>query len=155
MTTPFHQLRIASPPGDPALTTIELDGQLLNFVTRVELVLDTDTHEAAVKLTIPGALVDLDVDAAAFVAAHTPRDTTAPDPDPPTACTATFLDARGNLRTCRQDAEHYDPGREPVWTDPLSATPGGWHTDGEAIWADHCHGATPAQHKQKAAKTDG
>jgi hypothetical protein len=59
-------------------------------------------------------------------------------------CTASFRDVRGTVRHCHQDAGHYDPEREPVWPTPLGPPdPGGHHTDGDAIWADHNHGATP------------
>ncbi|MBM9509978.1 hypothetical protein [Actinacidiphila acididurans] len=65
-----HRLEVRCPSGNPSKATIHLDGQQLLFVSRVELVLDAQTREAAVRLTVPAAVLDLDVDAAAFVTAH-------------------------------------------------------------------------------------
>jgi hypothetical protein len=49
---------------------VRVDGEQLLFVSRIELVLDAATREASVRLTVPAAMLDLDVDAAAFVTAH-------------------------------------------------------------------------------------
>jgi hypothetical protein len=73
-----HRLEVRCPGGNPSTATIHLDGQQLLFVTRVELVLDGDTREAAVRLTVPAAMLDLDVDAAVFVTGHT-DESAAPD----------------------------------------------------------------------------
>lgn len=59
-------------------------------------------------------------------------------------CTATFRDVRGTIRACNKAAGHYDETREPIWPTPLGPPdPGGLHTDGESIWHDQAHGATP------------
>lgn len=65
-----HRLEVRCPSGNPSEATIHLDGQQLLFVSRIELVIDAQTREAAVRLTVPAAVLDLDVDAAAFVTAH-------------------------------------------------------------------------------------
>lgn len=66
-----HRLELRCPTGNPDQATIHLDGEQLLFVTRIELVLDGATREATARLTIPAAYLDLDVDVAAFVTAHT------------------------------------------------------------------------------------
>lgn len=145
MTAPLHRLRVVSPPGDPAEAVVELDGQPLDFVSRIELVLDADTSEATVRLSVPAAVLDLDMDAQAFVTAHAAQnEAMSEQPTAAEPCTATFLDVRGNLRRCTQTASHYDATLEPVWNTPLGPPePGGWHSDGEATWIDTAHGATP------------
>jgi hypothetical protein len=55
--------------GSPAQAAIELDGEPLSFVSRVELVLDAN-GAAEVRITLPGELVDVDADVQAFVTAH-------------------------------------------------------------------------------------
>lgn len=69
MTDIQHRLELRCSTGNPGRTTIHLDGKQLTFVSRVELVLDCNGG-GEVKLAIPAALLDLDVDAAAFVTAH-------------------------------------------------------------------------------------
>lgn len=66
-----HRLELRCPDGNPSKATIHLDGEQLLFVSRVELVLDAATGEATARLTVPAAALDLDVDAAVFVTAHT------------------------------------------------------------------------------------
>lgn len=65
-----HRLQIHCPNGSLSEATIRLDGEQLMFVSRIELILDGTTREATARLTIPAALLDLDVDAAAFITAH-------------------------------------------------------------------------------------
>lgn len=65
-----HRLELRCPTGNPSEATIHLDGEQLLFVTRVEIVLDGNTREATARLTVPASMLDLDVDAAAFVTAH-------------------------------------------------------------------------------------
>lgn len=55
--------------GNPAQAVIELDGEPLSFVSRLELVLDA-SGAAEVRLTVPGEIVDVDADVKAFVTAH-------------------------------------------------------------------------------------
>ena len=55
----------------PATFTVELDGERLTCVSRVELVADANGRAEA-RLTVPSELVEMDVDVQAFVAAHTP-----------------------------------------------------------------------------------
>jgi hypothetical protein len=66
-----HRLELRCPNGVPEQATIHLDGEPLTWVTRVELVLDCNSREVTAKLTAPGALIDMDVDVAAQVAAIT------------------------------------------------------------------------------------
>lgn len=73
MTDERHRLEIRCPTGKPSEATIHLDGEQLLFVSCVELVLDCDTREATVQLTVPASMLDLSVDAAAFVSAYTPE----------------------------------------------------------------------------------
>jgi len=70
MSANRHRLELRCPDGNPNRATIHLDGQQLLFVTRIELDFDCN-GSGDVKLTVPTALVDLDVDVAAFVTAHT------------------------------------------------------------------------------------
>lgn len=49
--------------------TVELDGQPLTFVSRVEFVADANGHAAA-RLTIPAAILEVDAEVDAFVTAH-------------------------------------------------------------------------------------
>jgi hypothetical protein len=65
-----HRLQIHCPNGSPAEATIRLDGEQLMFVSRIELVLDCATREVTARLTVPSEMLDLDMDAAAFVTAH-------------------------------------------------------------------------------------
>lgn len=81
-----HRLELRCPTGDPNSTTIYLDGEQLMFVRRVEFVLDAKTGEASAQLTVPAAMLDIDVDAAAFVTAHTD--------EPAAALTDTPMEAR-------------------------------------------------------------
>jgi hypothetical protein len=125
--------------------TIEIDGEPIMFVSHVELTVDGRGYGEA-KLTIPAALLDIDVDAAAFVTAHVGQDSAKVGQvvATSTGCTASFRDARGTVHHCIQDAGHYDPAREPIWatpTGPIDAN--GWHADAEAIWPDTSPGATP------------
>jgi hypothetical protein len=66
-----HRFEVRCPSGNPSEAAIYLDGKQLLCISRLELVLDGQTGEAAVRLTVPAEYLDLDVDAAAFVAAHT------------------------------------------------------------------------------------
>lgn len=144
MTGAQHRLRIVSPTVDPAQAVITLDGRQLDFVSRVELVLDADTREATVRLSIPAAVLDIDADAQAFVTAHTLTADAGSAPAADGPCTASLCDAFLNVRRCNQPAGHYDETREPVWPTPLGPPdPGGLHTDGEALWYDWAPGATP------------
>ncbi|MCI3277635.1 hypothetical protein [Streptomyces cylindrosporus] len=68
-----HRLVVRS-EGAPDTTTIELDGEPLSFVSRVELVVDARGHAEA-RIVVPGAIVDMEADAEAFVLAHVPRGT--------------------------------------------------------------------------------
>lgn len=68
---PDHHRLVLRGSGHPATYTVELDGEPLSFVSRVELVLDAN-GAAEVRLTVPGALVETDVDVQAFVTAYTP-----------------------------------------------------------------------------------
>jgi hypothetical protein len=65
-----HRLEVRCPNGNPGQATIHLDGEQLTFVSRIEFVADCNTREVTAKLTIPGAYLDIDVDAAAFITAH-------------------------------------------------------------------------------------
>lgn len=57
----------------PGTSTVELDGEPLTFISRIEVVLDANgTAEA--RLTVPGALLDVDADVQAFVTAHAPSE---------------------------------------------------------------------------------
>jgi len=66
-----HRLKLTTRNGDPRQTAIEVDGEPVLNCQRVELVLDAN-GESQVRLTFPGALVDVDADVAAFVQAHVP-----------------------------------------------------------------------------------
>lgn len=83
METKHHRLVLRSGV-NPGTMSIELDGEPIAFVSRVELVVDGDGRGEA-KLTIPAELFDLDVDASAFLAVRasrhscTPRKTTDDD----------------------------------------------------------------------------
>lgn len=63
-----HHLEIRS-KDHPLKRAVYLDGEELTFVSRVELVFDADGESSAV-FTVPGELVDIDVDASAFITAH-------------------------------------------------------------------------------------
>ena len=65
-----RHLQVRCPSGDPSRATIHLDGKQLPFVSRIQITLDTQTGEAAATLTIPAALLDLDVDARALITSH-------------------------------------------------------------------------------------
>lgn len=67
-----HRLTLRS-DGDPARAAIELDGEPLSFVSRVELVLDAN-GAAPVRLIVPGGVVDVDADVQAFVTANAAGD---------------------------------------------------------------------------------
>jgi hypothetical protein len=144
VTGPRHRLKIVSPTVDPAHAVVTLDGKQLDFVSRIELVLDADTSEATVRLSVPAHFLDIDVDAQVFVTAHALEAAAASEPPTAAPCTASLRDVTDNVRRCIQAASHYDETREPVWATPLGPPdPGGLHTDGDAVWYDHAPGATP------------
>jgi len=66
-----HRLQLHCPNGNPSEATLHLDGEQIMWASRIEFVLDCNTRQATVRLTAPAALLDIDVDAAAFVTAHT------------------------------------------------------------------------------------
>lgn len=155
MTGPRHRLKVTSPTGNPSQAVLELDGRQLDFVSRIELVLDADTGEATVRLSIPAATLHLDVDAQVLVTAHAPQEEAAAAAPTGGPCTATLLDVMDNVRRCIQPAGHYDETREAVWPTPLGPPdPGGLHTDGQAVWYDWAHGATP-HGSPEAVQADG
>ena len=63
--------RLALRSTDDGTFTVELDGQPLTIVSRVVIVADAN-GAAEARLTIPGELVAIDAEAAAFITAHTP-----------------------------------------------------------------------------------
>lgn len=64
-----HHLEIRSKE-HPLRRAVYLDGEELTFVSRIELAFDANGESSAV-ITVPGELIDIDVDATAFVTAHT------------------------------------------------------------------------------------
>jgi hypothetical protein len=69
MTQPERHRLVVRCDGDPTTATIELDGEPLTFVSRVELVLDVN-GQAEARLAVPAAILDIEADAVAFVTAH-------------------------------------------------------------------------------------
>lgn len=70
-----HKLTIRS--AGNVFGPIELDGQPLPFISRIELALDADGRSEA-RLTVPAAYLDIDADVAAFLTAHAETDDEAP-----------------------------------------------------------------------------
>lgn len=61
-------------------------------------------------------------------------------------CNATLYDKRRmDTFTCELGTGHYDVSRPPpeMGGPPAERDPGGWHKDGEHVWADHAEGAAP------------
>lgn len=146
--TERHRLQIHCPNGSPSEATIRLDGEQLLFVSRFELVLDSATREATVRLTIPAEMLDLDVDAAAFITAYgeTVSTAKADSGDALTAtCTASILAATAGqerLYRCTKTVGHYDGDEIPNAHAEPPVT-GGWHVDGDFVWSDRADGAFP------------
>lgn len=125
-----HRLVVRA-PGNPRLATVELDGQQLTFVSRIEFTLDLNGKSEA-KLTVPVEFIDLDVDAAAFVTAHTS--------EPPQTCAATWTTGTLGAIRCAQPAGHYDDGRG---NKHLGYRPGVASRHAACEWTDDDGGTIP------------
>ncbi|MFI1165634.1 hypothetical protein ACH4UM_18965 [Streptomyces sp. NPDC020801] len=98
--------------GDPATFTVELDGEPLTFVSRVELVVDA-RGAAEVRLTVPGALVETDADVEAFVAAHTPADDSGSTHEPTVHVALSDIEQHTLDAAVRRVLRHVDVRRRP------------------------------------------
>lgn len=111
---PEHHRLVLRGQGDPSTYTVEVDGEPLTFVSRVELTLDAN-GAAEVRLTVPGALVDTDVDVEAFVTAHTSAgdDGSASTHEPTVHVSLSDLDQHTIDAAVRRVLRHADVRRRP------------------------------------------